>query len=112
IGMAQATADLAHSDGGPAQFNDSGLTMAYAPSECLDVSAKLMNRTSEAAPVFAYPDAGYFARREGGDTFVADCGRIGPDALPAHAHGDILSFELSLGGQRFVVDPGVYEYVD
>ena len=29
--MAQATADLAHPDGGPAQFNDAGLTMAYAP---------------------------------------------------------------------------------
>ena len=112
VGMAQATADLAHPDGGPAQFNDAGLTMAYSPRECLAVFAKAMNQSAEAAPVFAFPDAGYFGRREGADYFVADCGRIGPDALPAHAHGDILSFELSLGGERFVVDPGVYEYVE
>jgi len=110
--MAQPTADLAHPDGGPACFNDSGLTMAYAPGECLQAFAGLIKQTTEPAPVFAYPDAGYFGRREGGDVFIADCGRIGPDALPAHAHGDILSFELSLAGERIVVDPGVYEYID
>jgi uncharacterized heparinase superfamily protein len=108
VAMAQATADLAHPDGGPALFNDAGLTMAYSSSECLAA----FNQPSAPAPAFAYPDAGYFGRREGADFFLADCGRIGPDALPAHAHGDILSFELSLGGQRFVVDPGVYEYVE
>jgi uncharacterized heparinase superfamily protein len=110
--MAQATADLAHPDDGPAQFNDAGLTMAYAPADCLAVFAKLVKQTSAPAPVFAYPDAGYFGRRDGGDCFIADCGRIGPDALPAHAHGDILSFELSVAGERIVVDPGVYEYID
>ena len=110
--MAQPTADLAHPDGGPAEFNDAGLTMAYAPAECLAAFAKLIKRTVAPAPVFAYPDAGYFGRREGGDCFIADCGRIGPDALPAHAHGDILSFELSLAAERIVVDPGVYEYID
>jgi uncharacterized heparinase superfamily protein len=102
-GMAQAVADLAHPDGFCAQFNDAGLTMAYAPAECLAPAP---------AAVFAYAQAGYFGRREGGDYFVADCGRIGPDELPAHAHGDVLSFELSIGGERFVVDPGVYEYID
>ena len=110
--MAQATADLAHPDGGPAEFNDAGLTMSYAPAECLEAFARLVKRTAVPAPVFAYPDAGYFGRRESGDCFIADCGRIGPDALPAHAHGDILSFELSLAGERIVVDPGVYEYID
>jgi uncharacterized heparinase superfamily protein len=110
--MAQPTADLAHPDGGPAEFNDAGLTMAYAPGECLEAFAKLIKQTAAPAPVFAYPDGGYFGRREGGDCFIADCGRIGPDALPAHAHGDILSFELSLAGERIVVDPGVYEYID
>jgi uncharacterized heparinase superfamily protein len=110
--MAQPTADLAHPDGRPAEFNDAGLTMAYAPAECLEAFAGLIKQKAAPAPVFAYPDAGYFGRREGGDCFIADCGRIGPDALPAHAHGDILSFELSLAGERIVVDPGVYEYID
>jgi uncharacterized heparinase superfamily protein len=106
--MAQATADLAHPDGGPAQFNDAGLTMAYAPAECLAA----FKQAVAPASVLAYADAGYFGRREGGDCFIADCGRIGPDALPAHAHGDVLSFELSIAGKRFVVDQGVYEYID
>jgi uncharacterized heparinase superfamily protein len=110
--MAQAAADLAHPDGGPAQFNDAGLTMAYAPGACLAAYARVVKQTTSAAPVFAYPEAGYFGRREGGDYFVADAGRIGPDSLPAHAHGDVLSFELSVEGQRIVVDPGVYEYID
>ena len=110
--MAQPTADLAHPDGLAAQFNDAGLTMAYSPRECLAAYRTLFNQSVAPAPVFAYPDAGYFGRREGGDYFIADCGRIGPDALPAHAHGDVLSFELSLAGERIVVDPGVYEYVE
>ena len=110
--MAQVVADLAHPDGGPAQFNDAGLTMAYSAAECLAAFERLFKQTIAPAPVFAFPDAGYYGRREGGDYFVADCGRIGPDALPAHAHGDILSFELSLAGERIVVDPGVYEYIE
>ena len=44
-------------------------------------------------------------------TVIADCGKLAPDDLPAHGHGDILSFELSLEGQRLIVDQGVYEYI-
>lgn len=110
--MAQPCADLAHPDGGPAPFNDAGLTMAYAPAACLAVYEHVLKQPAAPAPVFAYPEAGYFGRRDGGDYFVADAGRIGPDALPAHAHGDVLSFELSVEGERIVVDPGVYEYID
>jgi uncharacterized heparinase superfamily protein len=108
--MARATADLAHPDGFAAQFNDAGLHMAYRPGECLDAFATLFGRRPLPQRSFAYPSAGYFGRRSGGDYLVIDCGRIGPDALPAHAHGDILSFEWSVGGQRIIVDPGVYEY--
>jgi uncharacterized heparinase superfamily protein len=110
--MAQATGDLAHPDGAPAQFNDAGLTMAYTPAACLAAFETLFKQTIAPTVSFAYPQAGYFGRREGNDYFIADCGRIGPDALPAHAHGDVLSFELSVAGRRIVVDPGVYEYID
>lgn len=37
---------------------------------------------------------------------------IGPDYLPGHAHGDTFSFELSLRGQRILVDSGVCDYLD
>lgn len=41
---------------------------------------------------------------------IADVGPVCPDSLPAHAHADLLSFELSLDGRRIIVDSGVVEY--
>jgi uncharacterized heparinase superfamily protein len=41
---------------------------------------------------------------------VIDCGAIGPDYQPGHAHCDTLSFELVLGGRRVIVDSGVFDY--
>jgi uncharacterized heparinase superfamily protein len=109
--MAQALADLSHPDGCPSLFNDGGLHMTYAPAECLDVHARLLG-TPAARPraLFAASDAGYYGARAGGDLVVVDCGAISPDFLPAHGHGDILSFEWSVAGMRIVVDAGVYEY--
>lgn len=43
---------------------------------------------------------------------VLDCGPIGPDHQPGHAHADALSFELSAGDQRVVVNAGVRGYAD
>jgi uncharacterized heparinase superfamily protein len=59
---------------------------------------------------FALRDAGYYGARAGGSYVVCDAAPIGPDYLPGHAHGDLLSFELSLGGQRVIVDAGVHGY--
>ena len=60
---------------------------------------------------FALPDTGYYGARSGqGHYVVCDAAPIGPDYLPGHAHGDIFSFELSLAGQRVVVDAGVHGY--
>ena len=109
--MATATVDLAHPDGGVAQFNDAGLTMAYAPGECLDVLERLTGKRPSPRASFAFKDAGYFGLRAGDAYFIADCGRIAPDELPAHGHGDILSFEWSVGGERVIVDQGVHEYI-
>ena len=109
--MAQATADLAHPDGLVALFNDAGLTMAYPPAVCLDAYARLRGRTVTPSRHIRYPDAGYYGLRTDRLYFLCDCGPIAPDTLPAHGHGDILSFELSLDGRRIIVDPGVYEYV-
>lgn len=108
---APAVADLTHPDGRIAQFGDAGLHMAYAPTECLDAFARIYGRAPEPRRVFAFRDAGYFGAREGGDCVIVDAGPIAPDRLPAHGHGDALSFEWSLAGSRIVVDQGVFEYV-
>ncbi len=110
-GMAQAVADLCHPDGFAAQFNDSGLNMAYAPGECLQAFEILFHSRPLPRPAFTLFSAGYFGLRSGESCFVADCGRIAPDDLPAHGHGDILSFEWSVAGRRIIVDQGVFEYI-
>lgn len=109
--MAQAGADLVHPDGLVPLFNDAGLSMAYAPGECLAAYEALVGPAPTPRSVFAFPDAGYYGLRHGDTLFLADCGPIAPDALVAHAHGDVLSFEWSVGGRRMIVDQGVYEYV-
>jgi uncharacterized heparinase superfamily protein len=104
--MGQAVVDLAHPDGTPALFNDAGITMAYPPTQCAALAGGATPRR-----IFAFADAGYFGAHLADLSIVADMGRVGPDDLPAHAHGDIGSFELSFGGVRMIVDQGVFEYV-
>jgi uncharacterized heparinase superfamily protein len=108
--MAQVAADLAHPDGHVAQFNDAGLSMAYLPGECLDAYADIYGKSPAPRRIFALVDAGYFGLRSDVSYLVVDCGRIAPDELPAHGHGDVASFEWSVAGQRVFVDQGVYEY--
>jgi uncharacterized heparinase superfamily protein len=55
-------------------------------------------------------EAGYYGGRAGGDFVVIDAGPIGPDHQPGHAHADLFTFELSLGGLRVVTDTGVETY--
>lgn len=108
--MAQALVDLAHPDGFCAQFNDAGLNMAYAPSTCVAAYQEQGFDRPDSRPRFAFTEAGYFGVHDGPMKLIADCGALAPDDLPAHGHGDILSFELSIGTQRIFVDQGVFEY--
>ena len=108
--MAQALANVTHPDGTPMLFNDAGLGMAYSPAECLSAYERLLGERPQAQQVFALEAAGYYGIHAGDTCFIADCGRVAPDGLPAHGHGDVLSFELSAGGQRVIVDQGVFEY--
>ncbi|RMF11035.1 MAG: hypothetical protein D6763_04270 [Alphaproteobacteria bacterium] len=107
---AEALAATTHPDGLPSLFNDGGLHMAYAPSDLLDTYESLFNRRPQRHTTFALPHAGYYGYRSGRFYVLADCGDIGPDYLVAHGHGDILAFELTVEGRRFVVDQGVFEY--
>jgi uncharacterized heparinase superfamily protein len=108
--MGQAAADLAHPDGAVAQFNDAGLTMAPPVQDVLAATARATGARSETRSVFGFPDAGYYGARLDDVYAVVDCGPVGPPELLAHAHADVLSFELSVRGRRLIVDQGVYEY--
>jgi uncharacterized heparinase superfamily protein len=57
-------------------------------------------------------DSGYMtiASEEHNDCLLLDVGQPCPDYLPAHAHADMLNFELWMGGSKWITDSGVYEY--
>ena len=108
--MAAALRDTTEPDGFPALFNDAGMTMAYAPRDCLTLHAQLRAALPEPVPHIALTAAGYYGWRKGSHSLLIDCGPLGPDGLMAHAHADILSFVWSPFGERMILDAGVYEY--
>jgi uncharacterized heparinase superfamily protein len=55
-------------------------------------------------------DSGYVRLEAGPAVALLDVAPIGPDYLPGHAHADTLSFELSLYGQRVIVNGGTSRY--
>jgi hypothetical protein len=57
-------------------------------------------------------ESGYFLLRDtaAGHALIFDAGEPCPSYIPAHAHADLLSYELSLFGRRVIVDSGVCEY--
>lgn len=57
-----------------------------------------------------FEHSGFYVMRANDRFLLLDCGKLGPEQNPAHGHCDMLSFELYLGDQRFIVDSGAYEY--
>jgi uncharacterized heparinase superfamily protein len=55
-------------------------------------------------------DTGYVRLTSHNAIAILDVAPIGPDYQPGHAHADTLSFELSLFGQRLLVNGGTSEY--
>jgi uncharacterized heparinase superfamily protein len=100
--MQRVAASLVHADGEIPLFNDSVLGEAPHPSQLIGPS------TDPTEPCL--PATGYAMLRVDDGVLIADCGAPGPDDLPAHVHADALSFELSLGQQRVLVDGGVFGY--
>jgi uncharacterized heparinase superfamily protein len=55
-------------------------------------------------------ESGYLRADATDAVMLMDVAPIGPDYLPGHAHADTLSFELSLFGQRVIVNGGTSQY--
>lgn len=108
--MAQVLIDLTHPDGYVSLFNDGGLQMTYSTVDCINLWKTITGTCIQARPTFAFEDAGYFGSRSQDEYIVIDCGKVAPDFLTAHAHGDILSFEWTVKGKRMIIDAGVFEY--
>ena len=104
---------MVHPDGENVLFNDSALGVYPTPGAIAGFVRDVIGEVTKAPDrPFSLPATGYFGDRSGdGNSVVIDAAPIGPDEQPGHAHADIFTFEMSVGGRRAVVDPGVYDYI-
>lgn len=103
---------MIHPDGEIAFFNDTTLNHAPTYQELLNYSQRLNTgfKKKELTNLIHLEDSGYIRFNNENLTIIADVGNIGPDYLPGHAHADTLSFEMSLFGERFIVNSGISTY--
>ncbi len=52
----------------------------------------------------------YFVSRKSNSFFVFDAGNLGEDSLPAHAHCDLLTFEMSFKDSPLIINSGTFCY--
>jgi uncharacterized heparinase superfamily protein len=102
---------LSYADGSLALFNDSANTAAASPQPLLESARRIVGRSQE-APVTNFPQSGYYLWQapDGQEKIVVDAGAPSVGYNTAHAHCDLLSYELRLGGRPVVVDAGVHGY--
>ena len=103
---------MVHPDGEIAFFNDAAIGIAPNLNELIMYAKRLginyfsfkFDRTTHLS------SSGYIRLTSNEAVALLDVAPIGPDYLPGHAHADTLSFELSLFGQRLLVNSGTSEY--
>ena len=100
---------MTHPDGSLlALFNDATREIALPTPELVRYAREVTGYEPEVRHAFA--QTGYFIHDGPSVRLIIDGGSVSPDDVTGHAHADIFSFELSLGGLPMVVDSGVYEY--
>jgi uncharacterized heparinase superfamily protein len=110
--MLQCLHSLCHPDGEIGLFNDAAFDIACSPAE-LTAYAQRILPTLPSPPEQAIQvlnESGYVRLTHGRAVALLDTAPIGPDYLPGHAHADTLTFELSLGLQRVLVNSGTSCY--
>ena len=110
--MLDWAAVMAHPDGDVAFFNDAALGIGPA-LPALRAYASAIGLILPAPPgsgARLLSASGYARLEIGPAVLLADVGPVGPDYLPGHAHADTLGFELSLHGQRVLVNGGTSTY--
>ena len=103
---------MTHPDGEIAFFNDAAFGIAPAGSALLAYANRLgfHGPAPLKAPYHPLPDTGYHRLTLGHAVLIVDIAAVGPTYLPGHAHADSLSFELSLGCRRVIVNGGTSQY--
>lgn len=116
---------MTHPDGDIAYFNDSAPAIAPRAADLRDYANALQIEPAAPRRMHA-PDgcvlvdmaASGYARLESSSPShreviaLCDASAVGPDYLPGHAHADTLSFELSIGNRRVIVNAGTSVYAE
>ena len=106
---------MTHPDGQISLFNDAAFNIAESPGD-LSVYAKSLgievkNDLVKSVPaIYQLEQSGYVQLVSKNAVAILDVAPVGPDYLPGHGHADTLSFELSLFGQRVIVNGGTSLY--
>ena len=87
-------------------YSDYGIRLLLFP----DRLARIKGFSDSTAGFIDLSESGYSRVQMGDAVALIDRAAVGPDYLPGHAHADTLSFELSLFGQRVVVNSGTSVY--
>ena len=103
---------MSHPDGDVSFFNDSAFGIA-APYDALRDYAVRLGVAPAHNPALTSTHlaaSGYLRLANQTAVLLIDAAAIGPRYLPAHAHADTLSFELSLRDRRVLVNGGTSRY--
>jgi uncharacterized heparinase superfamily protein len=118
---------MTHPDGKISFFNDSAFGIAPSADEITNYIDRISGLTldkiihinsenhvhtvqSVKDVLIDLPDSGYSRVEMGEAVALIDRAVVGADYMPGHAHADTLSFELSLFGQRVIVNSGTSVY--
>lgn len=102
---------MCHPDGQIPFFNDAAFGVAGTVDQLTNYAKRLglMWSRPQANSSFL-STSGYVRLQKGEAVAFIDVAAIGPDYQPGHAHADTLSLELSLFGQRVLVNSGTSLY--
>jgi len=103
---------MCHPDGEISLFNDAAFDIAPSVAELDAYAHRVLGDMPSPAqsPWVHLKDSGYVRLAHGRAVALLDVAPVGPDYLPGHAHADTLSFELSLGSHRVLVNSGTSCY--
>jgi len=107
---------MVHPDGDISFFNDATIGIAPTLKDLINYASKL--NIDVTTPKLGTILNGKLLKSSGYAVFdwpenhrlLVDVAKVGPDYQPGHAHADTLSFELSLFGQRLLVNSGISQY--
>lgn len=112
VSMMEWLTAMRHPDGEISFFNDAALGIAPSCHELVAYAERLGVRSTQMDPGDArwLSQSGYVRMARGNAVALLDMAALGPDYLLGHAHADTLSFELSVSGQRILVNSGTSCY--